>query len=418
MKGTTAKYAAKYTEEMTGFGVMKAASITFKSDSIFRLMVNIGMCVLLLMALSACSEARLASHAFKKMVGTEKPKQFKVGKPYRISGVTYTPRIDMDYDKRGIASWYGPNFHGKYTANGEVYNKYDYTAAHPTLPLPTIVRVTNLDNGKTVDVRINDRGPFVDNRIIDLSYAAARRIEMHKKGLANVRVRVLQDKTLALYQRVPKAPSYAELFPGKKTYNVVNNTAKSEPVKMQPLQPVVAPVTTPVKVASTEPPTNIYGDTVYIPTPASGRLPDRLTEPMPDYVTEDPVSLPPIKAATPVIPSTMSEVIASAEIERSVPSEPVNIISVENLSADNPFNKGYFIQAGAFTSALNAQNMKAQLAAQIETHKLRVNEANLNGQPLYKVQIGPFSNPDDARQKANGLTVLSANSYTVVSDNK
>lgn len=93
----------------------------------------------------------------------------------------------------GTASWYGPNFHGKKTANGETYNQNDLTAAHKTLPFNTVVRVHNLDNGKSVTVRINDRGPYADNRVIDLSFAAAQRIEMVNAGLARVRIEVLRS---------------------------------------------------------------------------------------------------------------------------------------------------------------------------------------------------------------------------------
>jgi len=167
---------------------------------------------------TGCAETQLAAHAIKRMAASDSsPKAFKVGSPYKINGRWYKPQIDMDYYKEGIASWYGPNFHGKYTANGELYNKYAFTAAHQTLPLPSIVRVTNLHNGKVVDVRINDRGPFVGERIIDLSYAAAKSIDMDKAGLAKVKVELLQEETLALYQVVPRAPRYAELFPKPKS---------------------------------------------------------------------------------------------------------------------------------------------------------------------------------------------------------
>src|SRR5947208_9242074 len=95
----------------------------------------------------------------------------------------------------GVASWYGPGFHGNRTANGEVYDQYELTAAHPSLPLGTRVMVTNLANGRSVDVRINDRGPFVDGRAIDLSYAAARVLRMVGPGTARVRIEVLASST-------------------------------------------------------------------------------------------------------------------------------------------------------------------------------------------------------------------------------
>ena len=113
-------------------------------------------------------------------------------RPYTVNGVTYYPTVVRVGEKfRGIASWYGPNFHGKRTSNGEIYNMYDYTAAHKTLPMNTMVKVTNLRNGRSTVVRINDRGPFVANRIIDLSYAAAKDIGMIGTGTAPVELEVL-----------------------------------------------------------------------------------------------------------------------------------------------------------------------------------------------------------------------------------
>jgi rare lipoprotein A len=115
----------------------------------------------------------------------------KVGKPYVIAGRTYVPRHDPTYDRTGVGSWYGPGFHGRKTANGETYDQHAMTAAHPTLPLNTFVRVTNLENGRSAMVRINDRGPFVHGRIIDLSRAAAERLGYAGNGLARVRVQVV-----------------------------------------------------------------------------------------------------------------------------------------------------------------------------------------------------------------------------------
>jgi rare lipoprotein A len=113
----------------------------------------------------------------------------KIGKPYQVFGVTYYPADDRGYDQVGIASWYGPTFHEKATANGEIYDQDDVTAAHKTLPMPSWVEVTNLDNGRTLVVRINDRGPFVDGRIIDLSRRSAQLLGVDRPGLARVRVK-------------------------------------------------------------------------------------------------------------------------------------------------------------------------------------------------------------------------------------
>jgi rare lipoprotein A len=113
---------------------------------------------------------------------------YKVGNPYQIGNVWYYPREQPDYDETGIASWYGPDFYGHYTANGELYSGNSLTAAHRTLPMPVNVRVTNLDNGKSIIVRVNDRGPYARGRIIDLSRKAAELLDVVQSGTARVRV--------------------------------------------------------------------------------------------------------------------------------------------------------------------------------------------------------------------------------------
>ncbi|AZV46899.1 septal ring lytic transglycosylase RlpA family lipoprotein [Nautilia sp. PV-1] len=117
-------------------------------------------------------------------------------KVYSVNGNVYYPKktVPIGWTQTGIASWYGPNFHGKYTSNGEIYNMYAFTAAHKTLPMDTMVKVTNLNNGKSVIVRINDRGPFVKGRIIDLSYVAAKQIGVDRTGTAPVRITVIGFK--------------------------------------------------------------------------------------------------------------------------------------------------------------------------------------------------------------------------------
>jgi rare lipoprotein A len=128
-----------------------------------------------------------------KMVeeGAQVPKgggRYSVGKPYSINGQTYVPTEDTGYRVEGVASWYGPDFHGRQTANGEVYDMHSISAAHPTMPLPSYARVTNLDNGRSIVVRVNDRGPYARNRVIDMSIGAAKALEFYGYGLARVRV--------------------------------------------------------------------------------------------------------------------------------------------------------------------------------------------------------------------------------------
>jgi rare lipoprotein A len=113
---------------------------------------------------------------------------YRVGKPYSVNGRTYVPAENPSYRIEGIASWYGRDFHGRLTANGEIYDMHSISAAHTTLPLPCYVRVTNLDNGRSIIVRVNDRGPYHRNRVIDLSIGTAKALDFYSRGLARVRV--------------------------------------------------------------------------------------------------------------------------------------------------------------------------------------------------------------------------------------
>ena len=158
----------------------------------------LGALVVLPLALAACSggsgfDSSLGVTSSPRVAGSGRiPKGggvYKVGRPYRVAGRWYHPHEDPNYDRTGVASWYGTAFHGRRTANGEIYDMYALTAGHPTLPLPSYAYVTNLQNGRTILVRINDRGPYAKDRLIDLSYQSARALGYHQHGLARVRVR-------------------------------------------------------------------------------------------------------------------------------------------------------------------------------------------------------------------------------------
>ena len=123
--------------------------------------------------------------------------RYRVGKPYTVAGRTYVPEEDVNYKAEGFASWYGSDFHGRYTANGEIFDKESITAAHPTMPLPSYARVTNLRNNKSMIVRVNDRGPYVGNRVIDLSARVARLLEFHGHGVTRVKVEYVGRAPLA-----------------------------------------------------------------------------------------------------------------------------------------------------------------------------------------------------------------------------
>jgi rare lipoprotein A (peptidoglycan hydrolase) len=194
------------------------------------------VCGITLLLLAACSGGASGPSA--------EPPLFtgvKIGKPYSVAGKWYVPKKEDDYDKTGMASWYGPGFHGKMTANGEIYNQHDITAAHPTLPMPSFVRVTNLENGRQAIVRINDRGPFHSNRIIDLSKASAEKLGV--TGLARVRVQYLPEETetyiasrgKVLPQENPTA--YASAVMPRETMEMPpENDAKYYPVEVKELK--------------------------------------------------------------------------------------------------------------------------------------------------------------------------------------
>ena len=148
--------------------------------------------------ISSCTETSFIANVAKNLGNFDKTSNYKIGDPYEINGKWYYPEVDYEYDEVGLASWYGPKFHGKRTANGEIFNQNSITAAHKTLPMPSIVKVTNLENKRELVLRINDRGPFVRGRIIDLSKKSAELLGILKNGTANVRVKILETESRRL----------------------------------------------------------------------------------------------------------------------------------------------------------------------------------------------------------------------------
>nr|WP_246168525.1 septal ring lytic transglycosylase RlpA family protein [Wolbachia endosymbiont of Ctenocephalides felis wCfeT] len=128
---------------------------------------------------------------------------YKIGNSYTVNGVTYHPKNCTHYEEVGIASWYGIEDHGTLTANGEIFNRHLVSAAHKTLPLPCFVRVTNLKNGSSLVIRVNDRGPFIEGRIIDLSEKAAIILGFHRSGITKVKVEYLRKMSEQLIQSTP-----------------------------------------------------------------------------------------------------------------------------------------------------------------------------------------------------------------------
>ena len=187
--------------------------------------------------------------------------RYKVS-PYKLKGMYYKPlKTARGYVKKGVASWYGTKFHGKKTANGEVYDMYKMTAAHRTLPLPSYVKVTNLDNNRSVLLRVNDRGPFHDDRIIDLSYVAAKKLGFAQHGVSDVRVEAIvptvgqenkngkTKSTPLVYLQLAALKSYHSAHLMKKdVYNklgikthIIMNRSKDDPYFRIRIGPVESP---------------------------------------------------------------------------------------------------------------------------------------------------------------------------------
>ncbi len=284
----------------------------------------------LALILAGCAETQLLVHAAKRAKEQASPPTvgiYKVGNPYQIKGVWYYPKVDWEYRETGIASWYGPGFHGKTTANGEPYDQNDMTAAHRTLPMPSVVRVTNLDNGRSIVVRINDRGPFAHGRIIDMSRRGAQLLGFERLGTAKVRVELLESETRSV-QALARGD---QVIP------------PPDPSKPQAPPPTAAPQA-PVQVAVLSPP----------PGAAAPATSNRAA-PVP--VAPPPAVAPPPQA-DPVV--------------TTVPAEATRI----------------YIQAGAFQNQDNARSLTGRLGAAFS--QAHIQRADIDGTTYYRVRIGPI----------------------------
>ncbi len=272
---------------------------------------------------------------------------YKVGNPYQIDGTWYYPNEDWSYDETGIASWYGEQFHGKYTANGETFDLNAMTAAHRTLPMPTVVRVTNLENGRSIEVRVNDRGPYARGRIIDMSRRAAQLLGYEGKGTAKVRVQIdvpasIQVASLAGRRgNEPALAAVAPKAPGDQSQQ--QNVAEAPPPAV-PVEKVAAEALPPPPgVVAVAPP----------PTPTMPAPP-----PAPEQVAL--VEAPPL-------PETV----------KVVPVGPTNI----------------YVQAGSFSSIDRAVRLKTLLD---KLGSVTVTDTKVNGTIMYRVRLGPIGSVDQA----------------------
>jgi rare lipoprotein A len=288
---------------------------------------------------------------------------YKVGAAYQINGKWYYPKVDYGYDESGLASWYGEAFDGKATANGEIFNLNELSAAHKTLPLPSVVEVSNLRNGRSLRLRVNDRGPYVDARIIDVSRRAAQLLGFEMAGTTPVRVRVLKDESIEVAQAAMR---------GQTGRVQLAAAPRSLPVEAAPpLRPPPPSVIQPVTVA-----------------PPPELAPPPRAEPLPPPVAVA-AALPPLQqAAEPR--RRWPSLIAQAHAE---PLHPVP--SARPMPAAIPVSTSgrIFVQAGAFAIPENAQRVRARIAA---LGNVQVVPAEVNGSALYRVRLGPVTNGAEA----------------------
>jgi rare lipoprotein A len=268
---------------------------------------------------------------------------YKVGQPYQIDNVWYYPREQPDYDETGIASWYGPDFYGKSTANGEIYDGNQLTAAHKTLPLPVNVRVTNLDNGKSLIVRVNDRGPYARGRIIDLSRKAAELLDVVRAGTAKVRVTYLGRADLN----------------GK------------------------PPQETPPEIANA------------LPAVPSGDVNSQMLNIVPGVPVAPPVTAVPLPAPPPAPPVQMSSNAPTGKVDQvPVPAAP-----------------RIYVQVGAFSNQENARRLMNSLG-----EDLHISTLQRNGQTLYRVRTGPLNSVQDADAAMSRISGAGSSDAQIIVD--
>ena len=292
-------------------------------------------------------------------IGQPAPKgggHFKIGQPYEIDGVRYVPAEDPAYDRRGVASWYGELFHGRRTSNGEIFDMERLSAAHPTLPLPVYVKVTNLDNGLSAVVRVNDRGPFRDGRVIDLSRHTAEVLGFKRAGTANVRVRYLRKASL------DGDDTFERAYLSTRGYSEYARTTDED--GMAEVAIAVGPPGPPA------------------PPPLPDRRPDALG------IAVAQSTPPPSRASSPK--PTVIRTAAAAEAGRVVrQAEPADVAVTGSIGpASQEETQGPMIQAGYFKSHVNAQRARNALSV---VGPVEVAPIADEGETFYRVRVGPFA---------------------------
>ncbi|BBK37267.1 hypothetical protein STAQ_23450 [Allostella sp. ATCC 35155] len=323
----------------------------------------------LLSLLAACAGTGPATTGGPATAGKGSPRGvYKVGNPYQIGGVWYYPKEDYEYRETGIASWYGSDFHGKATANGEVYDMNELTAAHRTLPLPSVVRVTNLDNGRSMTLRVNDRGPFARGRIIDVSRRGAQLLGFERQGTAKVRVEIMATESEQLAQIYRGSPNLAQAL--ARTPSLPDPSAPMTVVAAVPSPP---PPPAPVAPGADG---TMLGTPILSPPPAA---------------TVEQVPLPPPPGANGMRPAPATApapipVAAAAAVDAPQPE----VVTVEPVRRTQ-----IYVQAGAFSQRANADRVRRTITG---AGPVRVTTIEVSGAPVHRVRVGPLRSVEDADQ--------------------
>lgn len=372
------------------------------SGLLFRVFVSAALVV----QLSACGSSTPAPDHYKGVV--------KIGKPYHISGKRYYPAYDPEYDEVGDASWYGPGFHGKPTASGEPFNTYDLTAAHTTLPMPSLVRVTNLENGRSIVVRINDRGPFAHDRIIDLSEKAADELGIKQRGTAKVRVQYLAEETEQLIAelRSGRSVQQASFQPGRQPAPHVT------PVAFQDSNDFRAAMGGSQSDMIQDSGTRAMGNAAPMGLVASNELPPLPglapapvpPTPNPLAMPDFPPQLPPASAPAPVAapaPAAVPFTPPPQQPSYAPPAQPfrppVSVPAAEVKNLEPSAGGNLFIQAGSFSQRENADKLAARLSG-VGTPDVRA--IQVGDRMWYRVRVGPVADRMVAEQMLSKVIQL------------
>lgn len=363
-----------------------------------------GRLIIVVLLLAGCSSTqRQAQPGAEATQASPAVRGYKVGKPYQIKGVWYYPEVNYNYVEEGVASWYGPGFHGRATANGETYDMNDLTAAHRTLPMPSIVRVTNLENGRSIKLKVNDRGPFARERIIDVSRRASQLLGFHQQGTTPVRVEIVEDESrmLAAALGVPSDVAWAAAY-----------QAPTVVATVAPPSAVAAPAETPAATAVAAEEPAAYTETAAAaqasgpetaPTyadAAAGTADPMVasSQPMPEAVPDTPV---PAMAAdepgpVPAYYGYGTSYAAYTPIATPTDAPLVKPASAVNAVARHPVAGGevHWVQAGAFADPGRAAAVRRRLASFGPTV---TSPSMIAGRSLLRVRVGPLYSEAEAR---------------------